>query len=58
MSIERTTNPNVRWLNDAPVTHVTGTPGQLGEVSASAGVSVGLLTLLVIGGIVYYVFFR
>ena len=49
---------SVRWLNDAPVTHVTGTPGQLGEVSASAGVSVGLLTLLVIGGVVYYVFFR
>jgi len=49
---------SVRWLNDAPVTHVTGTPGQLGDVGASASVSVGLITLLVIGGVVYYVFFR
>lgn len=51
-------NPNVRWLDDAPMTHIRGTPMQLGEVGASASVSVGLLTLLVIGGIVYYVFFR
>lgn len=57
MSIEKSP---VRWLDDAPVTHVSGTPvsGQLGDVGASASVSVGLLTLLVIGGIVYYVFFR
>lgn len=43
--------PVVRWL-DGPE------DGQLGEASASVGVSVGLLTLLVIGGVVYYFFLR
>lgn len=53
-------NSPVRWLDDEPITHISGTPMQVGvgEVGASASVSVGLLTLLVIGGIVYYVFFR
>lgn len=56
MSTERSP---VRWLDDQPVTHVSGTPhGQLGDVGASASVSVGLLTLLVIGGVVYYFFLR
>jgi hypothetical protein len=47
-------NPNVRWLEPEHPQQL----GDLGEVSASAGVSVGLLTLLVIGGVVYYFFLR
>ncbi len=43
--------PVVRWLDG-------NDDGQLGEASASVSASAGLLTLLVIGGVVYYFFFR
>jgi len=48
------------WVqNDRPVVNwIEGHEGQLGEASASVSASAGLLTLLVIGGVVYYVFFR
>jgi hypothetical protein len=47
------------WMkDDQPVVRWLEKPGELGEVSAEVGVSVGLLTLLVIGGVVYYLFLR